>query len=420
MFAWVRKWQIEFFLTIFASVKRMEGILSRFSLLRYRLAAAGVAALVLMVLTWWADRLPYATGTESTFMRWAHVVYKALGVPDRPVPDDIVAVNVAYDRQLAPIIDRFGQQLGERDVTNRQRLEQFLRAIKDEPYRAILIDIFFDINRPAEGDTSLIALINSMERTVLPAREDARISPMIDLSKTAVDDYNTTIGESDFRKYIFIDKDGSPSLALKAHQMAGGKAFTGFSIAEQPCMLLPLEISMHTPYDSEGNPTWYNLGSDMLDSLMLPHLPQLVKDRTIVIGDFDTDLTDGHGAYIGTIAGPAIHINALDVLSNGRHRINFWEVLAMALGYFAICLLQLHGKPMSRRLGIKMGTFARFCLRSLGAVGFLVVLESLLYLCFGTFHDMQFAVPFLLLYSLGCQLVNKRYNKICNEPSSVA
>lgn len=374
--------------------------------LRGRIALAAVATVVCLALTWLGDRSFITVGSEDTLMRHIYVAEKILGVDDRTLPDRFLAVNVGYDLQLTPMYDELGMPLGERESVNRGRIEQFLRAIDGSDYGAVLLDVFFDGDHPAPGDTSLLALVNGMERVVVPRHIGGNVSPMLKPDKTAWSDFIVNIYEDDFVKYACRWDDGEPSIAARALCMATGvDAVSG--AMRQPALFLPLHVTMRSQYTDNGDLQWYNLGANLLcDSATIASLPSLVDGRIVVIGDYVN--RDSHGTYVGQIFGPTIHINAIEALLQGLNRIRLDEAAVMALFYFGICMWLSMGTALWRRLRVRAASLLEFCLNFVSFSVFLVVLQIILYICFGKFHDSFLVAAFLSVYTILCQQLNKR------------
>lgn len=373
---------------------------------RARIALAGFCAVVMLFLTWCSDRSAYTVGNEDVLMRHIYVASKLFGIPDRKLPSRFLAVNVGYDRQLAPLCDSTMAYIGERDIANRYRMHDFLEAIKGLDYKAVLLDVFFDGDNPAPGDTALIELINSMERVVVPDDKSRRISPLLDRSKIVDGDYIVNVYEDDFVKYIFECGDDGSSLALRTYELALGDSTARKSVFSQPAIILPLNITMREQLNADGTQNWYNLGTDLLNPDEVDVLPLRVKDRIVVIGDFVK--RDRHGTYVGEISGSVIHINAIEALDRGLNRISFVEALLMGLSYFAICLVLILGSKIWRRFRVRPGSLLEYLLNFISFSVYLVIIEIILYLCFGKFHDTFLVAVFLSLFTLFCQQLNKQ------------
>lgn len=393
-------------------VKWLKQILSRFGSMRARVALAIVCGVVMLYLTWASDRSPYSIGSEDVLMRHLYLAEKIVGIEDRRLPADYLAVNVGYDRQLAPLCDEYGDTLGEREVANRYRMYRFLDAIKDLNYKAVLVDVFFDGDRPVPGDTALIELINGMRDVTVPWHASHRLSPLVHPERVSSGDYTVNIYEDDFVKYLYVDGSGRESVALRTYASACDDGKTPHGFLHQKTLTLPLDITMREQVHTDGTMEWYNLGSDLLSDGAEETLPRLVDGRIVVIGDY-VEL-DRHGTYVGELSGPAIHINAIDALRRGLDKLNVLEGAVMYVAYVCICLILLCGMTIWRRFRVRQGSLLEYLLNFVSFSLYLCLLEIILYICFGKFHDAFLVTVFLSVFTLFCQQLNKQY-PLCQE-----
>lgn len=380
--------------------------------MRARVVLALTCGVAMLFLTWVSDRSPYSIGSEDVLMRHLYLAEKIFGIPDRRLPDDFLAVNVGYDRQLAPLCDEYGDTIGERDVANRYRMYRFLDAIKDLNYKAVLVDVFFDGDRPVPGDTALIELINGMRDVTVPWHASNRLSPLVHPDKISSGDYTVNIYENDFVKYLYVDGTGRESVALRTYAASCDPSDSPKGIFRQKTLTLPLDITLRQQVNPDGTMEWYNLGSDLLSDDAEEMLPTRVDGRIVVIGDY-VEL-DRHGTYAGELSGPAIHINAIDALRRGLDKVNVFEGMLMYVAYVCICLILLSGMTIWRRFRVRRGSLLEYLLNFVSFSLYLCLLEIILYICFGKFHDAFLVTVFLSIFTLFCQQLNKEY-PLCQE-----
>lgn len=84
-------------------------------------------------------------------------------------------------------------------------------------------------------------------------------------------------------------------------------------------------------------------------------------------------------------------------------------MLVWALAYMAICTSIILGMSIWRKLPFRRGPFVEFCLGFISFAVFLWILEFILYICFGKFHDTFLVVAFLSIYTIFCQQLNKKH-----------
>lgn len=384
----------------------MRRILEIFRGRKRRAMLAAAATGVLLLLVWAGDRSAQAMGSEQLQMKGLYLLSRIFHSADRPLPPDILAVNIGYDRQLVPVTDPYGFPAGEIDVTHRGRLREFLEAIRGSGYRNVVLDVFFDAALPADGDSALFATLNAMERVAVPRHHDAGVNPAINPAFTAWGDYGVNFNESSFVKYTFRSSEGE-SLALKAFRHAGGEAFSGASPMEQPSVFLRLPVTVRDPFTPDGEKTWYNLGADLLDVYSPAELAAMAAGKTVVIGDFTT--ADMHDTYKDRVAGPVILINALGALERGDQRVSLLSALLMAWVFFLICFCMLTGETPWGMLELHPGPIVVFCLNMLGFSVGLAVLWAVLYGLFGEMHDAFLPGVFLSVLALFSAKLNKKY-----------
>ena len=106
--------------------------------------ASGLALLMLLVL-YVMDITGFSTEGEVKLLKYINIAEQILKSDDTPVPEDVLLINVNYDKTLVPVHDEFGVPMGRTDITDREKLLQFLQAAeKNGNYKYILLDIFFE------------------------------------------------------------------------------------------------------------------------------------------------------------------------------------------------------------------------------------------------------------------------------------
>lgn len=376
----------------------------------WRVWIASGATLMILLSVWIADRFDIVVGDGETGMKYVRIAQLVSGVEDEPLPSDILAVNIGYDRQLTEVCDDYGMPMGRIDITDRNALRVFLDAIKDTPYKSVILDVFFDQSLPAEGDSALFALVNSMDRLVIPVHADGSLSHAIDRKNIASGDYTVTYEQSSFVKYPFIGAGGLPSMALAAyrHELGSqGRRDFGEGLFIQKSPILTLPIVLWGPYDIDNRKTWYNLTADLLECYSPSELARLVEGKHVVVGDFTN--VDFHETYVGAIPGALIHINALVALQRGKTTVKLLSALFLCIGCFVICRFMASGWTLWDYFHWKPGRFMGFLLSFVGFSTALMAMQIIGFIVFGEFHDFWPATILLSAYAVLCQYLNKKY-----------
>lgn len=378
------------------------------------------AAIVMLLTVWMADRIDMVADDGDTGMKYIRIAQLVAGMHDEPIPSDILAINIGYDRQLTEICDEYGMPMGKIDVTDRDALRRFCEAVKGAAYKSVVLDVFFDKKIPAEGDSALFDAINALDRLVIPLHADGSLNPGIDIGKGASGDYTVTYEQSNFVKYPFFGVSGIPSMALAAYRHEvkpdnGEKSNFGKSVFVQSSPILSLPIVPAGPYGEDNEKTWYNLTADILDCYTPSEIAKLVKGKHVVVGDYTT--ADFHETYVGTLPGPLLHINALVALQRNQTTVKPLSVLFLFVGYFLICRFIASGWTLWRFFPWKPKRFVGFLLGFIGFSTALMAMQVIGFIVFGEFHDFWLITLFLSAYTLLCQYLNQKF-PLC-QPTTV-
>lgn len=389
------------------ALKMMRAVLKKSSRRCARSIIAVIATILMLLLTIICDRIPYSFGNEEFVMKRMQLSDMLIGKEPKPLPDDILAVNISFDRQLTPAFDEYGLPCGETDVTDRHKLSDFLSIIKDADYKAIALDIFFNAETPAEGDTTLIQQINSMPRLFVPVHSDSHISPLINKEKQADGDYVINMITNNFSKYDFVGSSDKTPFATALYNAENPGKEAKFGLFRNSTMILPLQIPLKDSYTEDGEKVWYNLGSDLLDISTADEIKHLAKGKTIIIGDYC--LNDIHDSYLGVVSGPCILINALTCLRENRNLLNPWSLLITTAIYFLIAYFLIMNLTLWRLIHWEPRPVMNFILSFIGFGFILSLLQMTHFMLFTEFHDTLFVTFFISLYSIYCQKLNKSY-----------
>ena len=68
-----------------------------------------------MLICYFADNLKYSILSGPSVGQRIEQVREILGIANETIPDDYVFINIAYDRQLVPVLDEYGLQQSDRN-----------------------------------------------------------------------------------------------------------------------------------------------------------------------------------------------------------------------------------------------------------------------------------------------------------------
>lgn len=359
-----------------------------------RLVLSFFLAAAFLVLSYRITNLRYPISGEKALLTKLERVRDYFRPEENRVIDSVLFINVAYDKELQPVCDRFGFPAGTLPVTSRTKLLRLLQYLREQDqYRYILLDVFFGESIRTGQDEELFSLIASMPRIVIPCHSDEPLADPRLAAKAGLAEYTVTYSESDFVKYPYLT-DSQPSLPVKMYEEVSGRRIEKHGIfytdrqLVRSSIVLTFGLTAAQAYADNGQKIWYNLGADLLDDPLpgpdgsangsadgdtdglLFRQPELTRNKYIVIGAFQGD--DTHTTFRGDVAGAVINFNAFISLLNGHHLVS----LTLAALLFAVFFLLSYLTLSRQRLQDLTGRLAasarnRLLRRALGALSLL-------------------------------------------------
>ena len=354
---------------------------------------------------------------------------KFLGLQQGHVPDSILFINVCYDKVLIPYEEE-GMPVGNIVITDREKLLSLLTEAKEaNNYRYIFMDVCFEEGLETDVDSALFHTIASMDRIVIPEHKGIPLADKILYTKSANADYAVTWKQPTFAHYQFLHDDSIPSVALRIYadrNKLEGNVITPHwgglwysdngRLCHNGCTLF-MNIRINgSLLDTEGKERERNyiyLGADLLDLKEVVPIKDQIEDKILVIGDFKGDV---HTTYAGPQPGSAMCINAYLMLMEGKHYVNWLNILILIIIYTTIGTFYLRGSSFQTLfgnpwLGVVMSFF------STATLFFVIAIIAF-------WHDVAFNmwVP-TTIYSLIDTYVQKRNifkNKKKNEKTRTA
>lgn len=358
-------------------------------------------------------------------------------------------VNTSFDKKLVNVYEddvtfegHIDNVIGKTEITDRQKLLQFLRLLSKTDYGYIVIDIRFakelaekdSVNR--QIDHELFEFIKAMPRCVVATHKEMELLDGLE-SKAALADYKSTVTATNFVRYQYFDSIQSiPLLVYNEFQKVKGRDTIG-------CIDRgPLNVyyegdklctnSLFLEFSSQGFPSlkkictekgdsvfiqaynYKNMGSDYVD--ILESFPEetvldfLIADMKkggekpiVFVGNITEDL---HDTYAGLQPGVIILYKAFDAISKGRHLISWWHEFALLLLYFIISLFILSNKNIWNFIPRKWQqehVFFCFILELASLTTVLMVVDFIDVLYFHTTTNFFFTIILLSLLKLYIQ-----------------
>jgi hypothetical protein len=290
---------------------------------------------------YWLNQ-PYTYENESTVISWFSILKNvALGIEDKPSKDDVLLINISYQKALLPKLDDYGFLLGNEAITDRKSLAAFFESAAElNQHKFIVCDVFLD--KQSEDDSLLSATVKSVKNVLFPYHKEngSLVKPVVPVP-SALSDYDSDFGN--FVKYTFLQHDTCETIALKMHKKLDGISYqngTPFDFSNGRPVLNSFIIDFPIrQFDIFREDT---LGYNSMHLQNFMELPrdlqkETLKGKIVIIGDFlESDL---HNTMYGATAGPLIHLNAYLNLRNERNILPFTFFIYLFAVYFAFSMV---------------------------------------------------------------------------------
>ncbi len=308
-------------------------------------------ATLAMAVSYFSTNLNVAVSGEREVLKyWSFVSNLFPTNSKNTVPDEVLFINISSDRQLVDRTDEYGIPVGNVAITDRKKLDELLTLIKSAGnYRYVLLDVFFEEGYRSDSDSSLFRNIASMDRVVIPRHVDGKLADSLLMLKSAYSDYTTSLNEDNITKYPLLDREGKEySIPLKMYSDLTGRTLRRLgplymekAALSRRAVFPKMYVQIDSPTNADGEKTYLNMGSDILDYRDQIDWSGVLKDKIVVIGSFTDD--DIHLTYAGDLPGCVINYNVFTSLMRGQHKIPLVLILVYFLIFFAMSYLLLHG-----------------------------------------------------------------------------
>ena len=310
---------------------------------------SGILSLLIMIFMYyyWNDAPTFGYG--GGLVKWMSTI-KELQT-EHETGEDLMLVNVSYDRTVVPYYTGNEEYLGEVDMTDRKKLNDFLNMLKErDTYRYIVCDInFSDPQLKSEYDEELFSTIASM-RDIVVASSNLDADPEQIRDKVALSKYRIRSVGDGFLKYDFMT-DGNPSLALKMWQDIEGGTYQEFwwgaRMNGKQCFQTVIPDFRFAVYDDvnaeDSSMIIQNMGKTLQYYEKYPSYVNGYDDKIVLLGAWYND--DIHDTIIGQQPGVVIVYNAFLALCNRDNHVPFWiSLLVFIVIWLEIMFIFITGK----------------------------------------------------------------------------
>lgn len=380
-------------------------------------------SLVISLLCYLLNNCPFPYWDSLDKFSWMEYVLSNLA-PHETDTNDALFINVSHDKQVVDSLcynregitytyTPNGLQVGTIDITNRDTMLSFLKkAEKTNNYKYIFLDIRFEKGITTKTDSLLSAQVARMRDLSYATHSDIEINEKFDPTKAVVNDYFTTISNTSFTRYQYL-QNVKESAALSIYASVDTtnhktiKRWGPFYYSNgQLCQNSPF---MRIPKDfgEVADKKYYDLGPELLNEWNDEDWSNRLKDKVVFVGDFENDV---HDTYNGKQPFPYLTYLAYKELCEGKHIVSWKSIGFLFFIYVVICMFIMNRKsiwqfiPCIRRSKNKL---LLFVLDMLGYTTLLSVLTIVFYVWFNNVYNIFFPSLIFSILSLIYSYKNK-------------
>ena len=356
-------------------------------LLRYKkeLFLSFVISIALLFAGYFGNNMSIFTGESLESLAIMETVNRFCGFQDKNSSDSVIYINTAFDKDLIECYEKEDFEgsipvpLGNTEITDRNKLIDLLKLLKEVSYKYLIIDIRFAkglesdtcytdsiTGEKVKTDDKLFSIIKQLDRVVVATHHNIRLINEDLEKKAALADYMATATATNFVRYEYFDSIPYIPMAvyndlrkrnnldtILCHYPFGKKWLKPFALYTQGNRLcynsLFLDFNIRgtvSAVNESGQPIiseldYLNLSKDILEVNNPSSIVKNFKNKYIFIGNLTEDI---HDTYAGPQPGCVILYKALKALENQRHVISFIEIVILLSLYFGISMFILCGK----------------------------------------------------------------------------
>ncbi len=347
--------------------------------------------------------------------------------------DDVVFVNVSYDKMLIPGMKEQPGMVPVIDtnrkcsITDRKRLLDFLKRVENTDYNYLLIDLLFILDGKSghtEYDSELTEQLLKMRNVAIAKHWDMdnnRPYPMTDSRMEPLGcycDFIESKSNAGFRNYQYL-QHGENSIALQLYNHATNRSITRHGLLYfdgcrlcQNARFLTIHTSLENEWQDEIWHNYQNMTDLLYDTNHWNSFRDHINGKYLIVGDMKEDL---HDTYANAQPGAYLHYLGFTSLLHGKHFIPWWYRILLLVVYFFIIYTILQGlrKVDTHRRPLRwisQRPLLHFLCSLLGYGVILLILSALLYLFFDIAYNVMIPSICFALISHFVQFKRMREN----------
>lgn len=288
--------------------------------------------ILLLLSSWWMNS-PHIYDNEAAIIKWSSYARSlVIQSGEKVSPGDFLFIDLSHEKALIPSKNQPGQDV----ITDRQKLAAFFQAIKSyhKEIKYILCDVFLSGKSP--NDSTLQHAINGIPNLIFAASydENGKAEKLNFKLNQGITDYKMSDGK--FIKLNLFQNQKTPTLPVEMYShLSGAKFHNKFGLNfqnDQLCFNYIIVDYKIKPYEIFKDQKYTSIRlSALLAAIKNPKvIPQFLKDRIIIMGDFENDV---HETVFGAVPGSLILLNTYLSMVDGKHLVGFWWIIFLIIIY---------------------------------------------------------------------------------------
>lgn len=448
LFTWDK---LKFFYSSFKQI--VSSIYNKIRLRRTPIFKSMIISFILLIIGYFVNNSSLFTG-ENTFKMYlfeklSHCFDSNENDSIPSIPSDIAYFNIAYDKCLTPVYDGNGDSIGQTQITDRYKINSFLKLLKKcDNYKFVVLDVFLDsIDNDSFQNESLAETIASFGNRIIPVdRDDATFAYPQLKHLTSKAKFNVTKISKAFSRYKYMYGEEA-TIPLRLYQSLNPNAeyrriglldwanispyiqdifslyFLDNKLIQNSLFLQfdkhSIADEIHYVLDNDSTIVDYAyryVGEFVGDNIENPEilLSKNVNNKIVIIGELSKDGSDSHSTYMDQKKGSEILVKAYhsicdDLLSVSLTYQLFWFVI-----FFAVCFTIINDKPLLQRFSITNYISNKLICFLLSLISYSTFLSSAIVLDYFIFNRAySLVIPILFFTLLKLYIQYKRYDQNC-------
>ena len=344
-----------------------------------------VHTIFLLVTAYYIQISQFDIGDEKLFVKTVDLLENHLMRRHSVVDHSrFLFLNTSKSKMLLPAyLEDTDVQIGNDAITDREDLLKLLNALHGTEFKYLMLNVFF--NSQTVYDSSIQANLFALKKNIVASHYENNVGillPSIEGWETGV----SNIPSLDNEAYKFrLTHDGHRTIALIMHQEINQANYEpGLLFHKLDGQRVQNDFTLPIRIRNDESFNYLELGELLL--LSQKSISDIVKDKIVVVGDFESNSSNSIG---GTISGSLLQLNAFLALEEGNARVPLLLIVIVVIFFLLITLLMFELPPFPRSRKRRV--------RGLWIVIIIVTVSFLIYYHYGKYINLFFLIIYIYI-----------------------